>query len=241
MRPARIGFVWVGLLAALGLSGCLTLEVRTRVDADGSVERTVVVAVDAVLLRTVPWDPFEPLRTGAEAAGWRVEPYQDAARGQEGLRLRRTFEGLEALNRLQAGDPLAGLERVEVASDGDLRVVTVTLSVAGILDRLRIAAGEPPFSPEDLALLRAAEPRFFYELELSGPILDYTPRRDAQVEGRRIRWAVSLSPDQPAVRLSATWRPVRAVPNCLGGLIGLLIGGGAALALIAAGRGARGP
>lgn len=236
MRSARIRFGWIALLVALGLSGCLTLEVRTRLGADGSVERTVIIAVDSVLLQTVPWDPMGSLRTEAEAAGWRVERYQEPEREREGLRLRRAFAGLEDLNHLEGNDPLAGLEQVATGIDGDFRVVTVTLSVAGILDRLRIAAREPPFSAEDLSLLRAAGLRFVYELELPGPILDYGPRSSARVEGRRIRWEIPLSPDQPTIRLSATWRPTRSLPNCLGGPTGLLLLGSGALALAASRR-----
>ncbi len=215
------------LLAAMGLSGCLTLEARTRVGPDGSAERTVVVAVDSVLLQTAPANPMEALRQGAEAAGWRVERYQDPQRGQEGLRLHRTLAALEDLNRLAEGDPLAGLERVALGAEGEFQTLTVTLSVAGILDRLRVAAGEPPFSGEDLVRLRAAGLRLRYEVELPGPIIEYAPRSGAQVEGRRIRWDVPLSPDQPAVSMSVTWRPLRAVPNCLGGWIGLLVALGA--------------
>lgn len=211
------------LLVAMGLSGCLTLEVHTRVGPDGSAERTVVVAVDSVLLQTAPVDPMAALRQGAEAAGWRVERYQDPQQGQEGLRLHRTLAVVEDLNRLAAGDPLAGLERVALGAEGEFQTLTVTLSVAGILDRLRVAAGEPPFSGEDLALLRAAGLRLRYEVELPGPIVEYAPRRDAQVEGRRIRWDVPLSPDQPTVSMSVTWRPTRVVPNCLGGWIGVLV------------------
>lgn len=209
-------------LALLGLSGCLTLEVRTRLRNDGSVERTVVIAVDSVLLQTAAVDPLEALRAKSEASGWQVERYQDPTREQEGLRLRRALGALEDLNRLPEGDPLAGLEQVALGEERGFQTLSVTLSISGILDRLRIAAGEPPLSTEELSLLRAAQLRMLYEVELPGPIVDYSPRSGAQVEGRRIRWMVPLSPDQPAISLQVTWRPVRPVPGCIGGWIGLL-------------------
>jgi hypothetical protein len=212
----------IGLLAALLLSGCLTLSVHTRLRADGAAERTVTVAVDRVLLQTAAVQPLESLRRMAEASGWGVERFRDAARDQEGIRLRRTLSSLEDLNRLPEGDPLAGLERITVETQGDLQVLTATLSIAGILERLRIAAGEPPLSPEDLSLLRAAGFRLRYELELPGPVIDYAPRGNAQVDGRRIRWEVPLSPDQTTVTLRVTWRPIRSLPICAGGMMGLL-------------------
>lgn len=211
----------IALISVLGLSACLTLEVRTRLSSDGSAERAVVIAVDSVLLQTAPVDPMETLRAKAEASGWRVERYQDPDRGQEGLRLHRPLAALEDLNHLAEGDPLAGLERIALGEEGDLQTLNVTLSVSGILDRLRIAAGEPPLSEEDLSLLRAANLRLVYDLELPGPIVDYSPRSGAQVEGRRIRWAIPLRPDQPAISLYAAWRPARSIPNCIGGWIGL--------------------
>jgi hypothetical protein len=109
-----------------------------------------------------------------------------------------------------------------VEPQGDLQVLTATLSIAGILERLRIAAGEPSLSPEDLSLLRAAGFRLRYELELPGPVIDYAPRGNAQVDGRRIRWEVPLSPDQTTVTLRVTWRPIRSLPVCAGGMMGLL-------------------
>ncbi|MFN3928550.1 MAG: hypothetical protein ACK4OK_02820, partial [Thermoflexus sp.] len=214
--PQRLFIV---LISALGLSACLTLEVHTRLGSDGSAERTVVIAGDSVLLQTAAVDPMGPLRAKAEASGWRVERYRDPDRGQEGLRLHRPLAALEDLNDLAEGDPLAGLERIALGEKGNFRTLSVTLSVSGILDRLRIAAGEPPFSEEDLSLLRAANLRLVYDLELPGPIVDYSPRSGAQAEGRRIRWAIPLSPDQPAVSLYVAWRPVSSVPPCVGGWI----------------------
>jgi len=214
--------MFVAFLSLLGLSACLTLEVRTRLGPDGSAERTVVIAVDSVLLQTAAIDPLGSFRAGAEANGWRVEPYRDPARDQEGLRLHRALATIEDLNHLAAGDPLAGLEQVTVGEAGEFRTLSVTLSISGIMDRLRIAAGEPPFSPEDLSLLRAAEFRMVYEVEFPGPIVEYSPRSGAQVEGRRIRWAIPLRPDQPVVSLYAAWRPARSIPNCIGGWIGLV-------------------
>lgn len=219
---AKIPWIILTVLALLGLSGCLTLEARTRLRSDGSAERTVVIAVDSVLLQTAAVDPLETLRGSTEASGWQVERYQDPTREQAGLRLHRMLTTLEDLNHLPEGDPLAGLEQVSLGEEGEFQTLSVTLSIAGILDRLRLAAGEPPFSTEELALLRAAELRLLYEVELPGPIMDYSPRSGAQVEGRRIRWLVPLNPDQPAVSLRATWRPVRPVPGCTGGAIGLL-------------------
>ncbi len=213
--------LFVGLVAALLLSGCLTLSVHTRLQASGAAERTVAVAVDSVLLQTAAIQPLESLQRVAEASGWSVERFRDAARDQEGVRLRRTLSSLEDLNQLPEGDPLAGLERITVETQGDLQVLTATLSMAGILERLRIAAGEPPLSPEDLSLLRAAGFRLGYELELPGPVIDYTPRGNAWVDGRRIRWEVPLSPDQPVATLRVTWRPIRYLPVCAGGMIGV--------------------
>lgn len=217
--PQRLFIV---LISVLGLSACLTLEVRTRLSSDGSAERTVVIAVDSILLQTAAVDPMEPLRVRAQASGWRVERYQDPDRGQEGLRLHRPLAALEDLNVLAEGDPLAGLERIALGEEGDFQTLSVTLSVSEILDRLRIAAGEPPFSEEDLSLLRAANLQLIYELELPGPIVDYSPRSGAQAEGQRIRWAIPLSPDQSAVSLYVAWRPVRSAPTCVGGWLGPL-------------------
>ncbi len=219
---AKIPWIILTVLALLGLSGCLTLEARTRLRSDGSVERTVVIAVDSVLLQTAAVDPLAALRGSAEASGWQVERYQDPAREQEGLRLRRMLTTLEDLNHLPEGDPLAGLEQVTLGTEGEFQTLSVTLSISGILDRLRLAAGEPPFSTEELAMLRAAEFRLLYEVELPGPIVDYRPQGGAHVEGRRIRWMVPLNPDQPAISLQVTWRPVRPAPGCTGGWIGLL-------------------
>lgn len=214
--------LFVAAFSLLGLSACLTLEIRTRLNSDGSAERTVVIAVDSVLLQTAATDPLGSLRVGAGANGWRVEPYRDPARDQEGLRLYRALATIEDLNHLAAEDPLAGLEQVTVGEEGEFRTLRVTLSISGILDRLRIAAGEPPFSPEDLSLLRAAEFRMVYEVEFPGPVVEYSPRSGAQVEGRRIRWAIPLRPDQPVISLYAAWRPVRSIPNCIGSWIGLV-------------------
>ncbi|WP_322798740.1 hypothetical protein [Thermoflexus sp.] len=229
MRPIGLRRLLLVFLSTLGLSGCLTLEVRTRLSPDGSAERAVVIAVDSVLLQTAAVDPMESLRTRAEASGWRVERYQDPARGQEGLRLHRTLAALEDLNHLAEGDPLAGLEQITVGEEGDFRTLSVTLSISGILDRLRIAAGEPPFSEEDLSLLRAADLPLVYELELPGPIVEHSPHSGAQIEGRRIRWAIPLRPDQPVVTLYAAWRPARSIPSCPGSWIGLAAVGGAIL------------
>ncbi|MCS7250928.1 MAG: hypothetical protein RMK32_02145 [Anaerolineae bacterium] len=225
MRGNWLTLLFLFLFSALGLSGCLTLEVRTRLNADGSAERSVVIAVDSILLQTAAVNPLEPFRVGAEASGWRVERYQDPSRGQEGLRLRRVLAALEDLNNLAEGDPLAGLERLTLGEEGDFQTLNVTLSISGILDRLRIAAEEPPFSEEDLALLRAADFRFLYEVEVPGPIVDYSPRAGAQIEGRRIRWMIPLRPDQPTVNLHATWRPALSIPSCTGSGIGLLAAG----------------
>ncbi len=210
------------LLSTLGLSACLTLEVRTRLSADGSAERTVVIAVDSALLRTVPVDPLDPIRAEAETRGWRVERYQDPAREQVGLRFERALPALEDLNRPAEGDPLGGLEQVALGEAGGFQTLSVTLSLSGILDRLRIAAGEPPLSVEDRTLLQAADFRMRYEIELPGPIVEYSPRDGAQVEGRRIRWAVPLRPDQPSITLYAMWRPTRSIPNCAGSGLSLL-------------------
>lgn len=224
----RIGLrcLLLALLSTFGLSACLTLEVRTRLSPDGSAERAVVIAVDSVLLQTAAVNPLESLRTTAEASGWRVEPHQDPARGQEGLRLHRTLAALEDLNHPAEGDPLAGLEQITLGEEGDFRTLSVTLSISGILDRLRIAAGEPPFSEEDLSLLRAADLRLVYELELPGPIVEYSPHSGAQIEGRRIRWSIPLRPDQPVVTVYAAWRPVPSISPCPGGWIGLAAVGG---------------
>lgn len=222
LRPLA-GLFFLSLPLLLG--GCLTLEVHTRLRPDGSAERTVTVAVDEVLLQGAAADPIAALHEAAVAAGWRAEPYRDERRGERGVRLSRTASALEDLGRLSATDPLAGLERIALEA-GEPSRVTVTLSIAGVLERLRQAAGEPPLSPEDRTLLQAADLRLIYTLEVPGVVFDYAPRDLARAEGGRVRWEVPLTPDRPEITLMARWRPVASgpfPPLCAGGL-GLLLG-----------------
>lgn len=231
----RYAFVLLSFLA-FTISGCVTLRLETKIDADGSGTKSLVLAFDKSVMSmmesmadesgTPVGDIWETARAGAGSIkGATVKDYSDE--DSEGIQIIVPFDNLEELVALSSSDAFEGADVVNVKRDGDTTTLNATVTVGDVESNLGQAGGES-LEGFDIGEINL---EYSYIVEVEGEILEYTPKEFAMIEGNKVTWDLTRAPTDP-VELMIKWEPGGGLDATVILLIVIAIGG---LALIAIG------
>lgn len=218
------------------ISGCVTLRLETKIDADGSGTKSLVLAFDKSVMSmmesmaeesdTPVGDIWETARAGAGSIqGATVKDYSDE--DSEGIQIVVPFESLEELVALSSSDAFEGADVVSVKRDGDTTTLNATVTVGDVESSLGQAGGESleGFDLGDIDL------EYSYIVEVEGKILEYTPKEFAALEDSKVTWDLTRAPTDP-VELMIKWEPGGGLDVTIILLVVIAIGG---LALVGIG------
>ncbi len=203
-------FILVSLLALL-LSGCMTLRMETKIKADGSGSKSLVVALDKDAISTIEsmggedgdaGDFWKGTREGADLIeGAKVEDYSDD--DSEGIRITVPFDNLAELEALSGSDVFEGADTVTVSQEGDTVTLRATVSAGGDLTSGLGAAGGEDLEGMDMGDI---EIEFSYSVDVEGKILEYSPTDIAKVKGSKVTWDLSQVSAE-SVDFMVKWEP----------------------------------
>jgi hypothetical protein len=227
-------FVLLGLLSIL-ISGCVTLRLETKIDADGSGTKSLVLAFDKSVMSmmesmaeesgTPVGDIWETARAGAGSIkGATVKDYKDDE--MEGIEIVVPFDNLDELEALSSSDAFEGADVVSVKRDGDTTTLNATVTVGDVESNLGEAGGES-LEGFDLGEINL---EYSYSVEVEGDILDYAPTEFATIENNKVTWDLTRA-SADTVDLMIRWKPGGGLDVTFLLLIVIAIGGVALVAI----------
>ena len=235
-------------LCVILLSSCITIRVENKINADGSGEKSVLLALDKSMMSMFESmaaesgesmdDIWAEARTGAEAIeGAKVEDYSDD--DVEGIKMIVPFDSLDELQALSQSETFEGIDTITVSEDGDTKTLKAQVDVGELTSGLGEAGGAEleGFDLGDIEL------EYTYAVEVEGKILDHSPKDIAEVKGGKVTWDLVQSNSQ-TVELMVKWSPGGGGINISTILLIVIVAGG--LVLVAVGvflalRGRRSP
>ena len=228
-------FLVTMLVAALFLTGCITLKIENDIRPDGSGTKSQIIAVDMEAIEgfvqsmgVTPEpgaeeenpleDSFGELeQKAATVPGATVEPYKDPATGREGVKAAAPFANLDEFIALSSTELFGNVDAISFQQSGTSTVMNITVSTGNLSEEVSESAGEggqeevTP-SPEEKAMqqqmLQMMDIEFTYAVIVPGVIADYDPKDSATVEGNKITWDLSqalLEIEADSVALMVQW------------------------------------
>jgi hypothetical protein len=224
-KPA---LVLLGLLVIL-MSGCVTLRLETKIDADGSGTKSLILAFDKSVMSmmesmaeesgTPVGDIWETARAGASSInGATVKDYSDDE--MEGIQIIVPFDNLDELVALSSSDAFEGADVVSVQQNGDTTTLNATVTVGDVESSLGQAGGEN-LEGFDLGEINL---EYSYSVEVEGDILDHTPKEFATVEDSKVTWDLTRA-STDTVELMIRWKPGGGLDTTVLLLIVVAVGG----------------
>lgn len=224
----RPSFVLLGLMCIL-ISGCVTLRLDTKIDADGGGTKSLVLAFDESVMSmmesmaeesgTPVGDIWEMARVSAGSInGATVKDYKDEE--MEGIEIVVPFDNLDELEALSSSDAFEGADVVSVERDGDTTTLNATVTVGDVESNLGEAGGES-LEGFDLGEINL---EYSYSVEVEGDILDYAPTEFATVENNKVTWDLTRA-SADTVELMIRWKPGGGLDVTFLLLIVIAIGG----------------
>jgi hypothetical protein len=235
-------FLVTMLVAALFLTGCITLKIENDIGPDGSGTKSQIIAVDMEAIEgfvqsmgATPEpgaeeenpmeDSFEELeQKAATVPGATVEEYKDPATGREGVKATAPFANLDELVALSSTELFGNVDAISFQQSGSSTIMNITISTGDLSEEVSESAGEggeeeATPSPEEKAMqqqmLKMMDIEFSYSVIVPGVIADYDPKDSATVEGNRITWDLSqalLEIEADSVALMVQWEGGGAPP-----------------------------
>jgi hypothetical protein len=242
LRMKRKLFLATMLIAALLLTGCITLKIENDIRPDRSGTKSQIIAVDMEAIEgfvqsmgVTPEpgteeenpleDSFEELeQKAATVPGATVEEYKDPVTGREGIKVSAPFANLDELVALSSTEVFGNVDAISFQQSGNSIVMNITVSTSDLSEEVSESAGEGGLeeatpSPEDKAMqqqmLQMMNIEFTYSVIVPGVIADYDPKDSATVEGNRIIWDLSqvlLETEADSVALMVQWEGGGAPP-----------------------------
>jgi hypothetical protein len=230
------------LVAALFLTGCITLKIENDIRPDGSGTKSQIIAVDmeaiegfAQSMGATPEpgaedenpleDSFGELEQKAAAVpGATVEEYKDPVTGREGVKVTVPFANLDELVALSSTELFGNMDTISLQQSDSSTVMNIILSTSDLSAEVSESAGEADEeeatpSPEEKAMqqqmLQMMDIEFIYSVIVPGVIADYDPKDSATVEGNKITWDLSqvlLEAETDSVALMVQWERGGAPP-----------------------------
>jgi hypothetical protein len=223
-------------LLALLASGCITIRIETKINKDGSGEKSFVLALDKSVTSmmesvtqesgTSTDDIWASVRDGASSIkGAKIEEYSDDE--AEGIKVSVPFGTFEELEALSSSDTFEGADTVTISQDGDITTFNAVVNAADITSGLDEAEGQS-LEGFDLGEI---EMEYTYAVEVDGKILEYSAQDIATVDGNRVTWDLTQAGSE-TIELMLKWKPGGGPDLLAILLIAVALGG---LALIVAG------
>lgn len=197
--------------SCLFLSGCITLQVDTKINSDGSGTNTIICGLAKDALGEYGWlDIWADFKREAYQAGAQVEDWTD---GQyEGLKIVYRFSTLDELQTQINSSQLVAdyLQDFSVRQEGDLYIYDASFDL-----------GEQMFPVRGL--------KFYFALETPGKIVSYSPQEFAKAGSNRVVWQPDVAL-VPAFQLHAEGKAKAgldryAMPVIIGVVAALLLAG----------------
>ena len=218
-RRVILGLLTVVLAGALLLSGCVGFRSEVTVNPDLSGTRTVMMAVDQLVLDMMNEETGEEIRAEDVLASWKeefedfpgavVEPYTDPATGNQGAKASIPFTDLDDLANQPWNDDEDDMYMVTWSQEGNV----YTLNFAANSELVAIARGEEmeDMSPEEqemvARMIAGRGLKMSFSIALPGAILEYAPREGATYDeaNNTIVWELDLSDPGTAGDVMVRW------------------------------------
>jgi hypothetical protein len=204
-------FILISLLVVLSLSGCIKINMATKIKKDSSGEKSFVLALDKSVMSMFESmaaesgsstdDLWTAVRAGADSLnGAKVEEYSDD--DSEGIKVIVPFKNLEELAALSTSDAFEGTDTVTVSEEGDTNTLKAIVNMGDLTSGLGEAGGGE-LEGVDLGEI---EIEYTYAVEVEGEILTHSPKNIAKVEGSKVTWDLSQASAQK-IELMVRWKP----------------------------------
>lgn len=208
----RTSLIAMAMISLLVLSGCFKMNMDLKVDSDGTIDGTIVFAVDEQLAEMADDSETNLFEEEDVPPGVEVEPYK--ADGLVGQKATLTDVPLEKLNETFAEEE--GGE-FGFTHQGDEFVFTADMKMAEQMKKDQSAGGAEGMDPEFAAgmeqmmqtMLKDAE--FKVSITFPGDIKD----TNGKVDGNTVTWDVDLTKDSTLKAVAAD-----SGSSALGGLGG---------------------
>jgi hypothetical protein len=230
------------LVAALFLTGCITLKIENDIRPDESGTKSQIIAVDMEALEGFAQsvgvtpepgaeeenpleDSFGELeQKAATVPGATVEEYKDPDTGREGIKAIAPFANLDELIALSSTELFGSVDAISFQQSGSSTIMNITVSTSDLGEEVSESAGESGEeavtpSPEEEAMqqqmLQMMDIEFTYSVIVPGVIGNYDPKDSATVEGNEITWDLSqalLEIEADSVALMVQWEVGGAPP-----------------------------
>jgi hypothetical protein len=227
-------FLVTMLVAALFLTGCITLKIENDIKPDGSGTKSQIIAVDMEAIEgfvqsmditpepgteeNLLEDSFGELeQKAATVPGATVEEYRDPVTGREGIKATAPFANLDELVALSSTELFGNVDTIRFQQSGSSTIMNIIVSTGDLGEEVSESAGEggeeeATPSPEEKALreqmLQMMDIEFTYSVIVPGVITVYDPQDSAAVEGNKITWDLSqalLEIEADSVALMVQW------------------------------------
>ena len=235
-------FLVAMLVAALFLTGCITLKIENDIRPNGSGTKSQIIAVDMEAIQGFSQsmgvtpepgaeeenpmeDSFEELeQKAATVPGATVEQYKDPVTGREGVKATAPFANLDELIALSSTELFGSVDAISFQQSGSSTIMNITVSTEDVSGEVSESAGEggeeaATPSPEEKAMqqqmLQMMDIEFSYSVIVPGAIADYDPKDSATVEGNKVTWDLSqtlLEIEADSVALMVQWDSAGAAP-----------------------------
>ena len=225
-------------LSAVLLTGCITLEIQTVINPDGSGEKAMVMALDQdtydMMMMTTPEpgeeveDPFQSTWDDCAANPDIIcEEYVDEERELIGVRVIVPFDSLDELVDLSYDEVFEGADEVTIEeSDGatTMRIVVYISDVGGEVAESSEGTTdddtpEATLTPEDeemqRQMLEMMDVEFLYRVTAPSPILEYSPQEDATYDEdeNTVTWELDLLAEAESQEFSLSWETTGAASS----------------------------
>ena len=223
-------FLFVSLGISLLLTGCITIDIQTIINADGSGERVMITAIDTdaykmlMLVTPEPGEEIEdPLQSiwdeCAEDPRVTCEEYVDAEKEVTGVRVSIPFSSLDELVALSDDPTLGGSDEITFEQSGDTTTMRITVNTQEVGSEVAKSSGEMEATPLPEATLTAEEEEMqrqilemmdinlFYRVTAPASISAYEPQENATYDEAEntVTWEMDLLSEEPVQELSLTW------------------------------------
>lgn len=202
-RHITFGLITVVLAGVLLLSGCVTLRTETRINADGSGTRSIIIAMDPSVMEMAQsqgeGDPFADAQAqAANIPGATVEEYVDPNTGNKGVKMTLPFQSLDELATMDFGEEDSKIDEITWSREGDIYTLTAKVNMGDL------AAGASGEDAETMTeqeqqmatqMMAAMGLEFTYAVAVPGEIKDYSPQQNATYDAanNEIIWKLDVA------------------------------------------------
>jgi hypothetical protein len=205
----------LALIAAVCLTGCVTLRSETTIHKNGSGTFRLTMAMDqqvSNLAGDQEAQAFEGVKAALEGPpGSEVRPYLDPITGRRGVEFVVPFGSLNELGpQPDSSSDQPQPYTVSATTEGTVTTLNVQLNAPELaVLATRNGSGYPPITEQDRGLMSVAQAiagvDISYALALPGRILDWSPQAGATYDPAKNELSWNIRPNAEGYNIMVQW------------------------------------